>query len=432
MLITAAKERRFTVTAHPEASARAELEAVRRRERHAAAVARTAARVASERSLPTTLRALAQEILQADGLAGVQVLTNEHADDTLHMLGVAGFAASGQRVFFSRLVECQRRGAELRMLEVMRTGEPVVVRHRYATVMEDPAWEPLREYHRSPVWDDFASLPITVRQHTIGILNVFFTPGTEVDDDGFDFLAAMAEQAGLAIDYASLLEQERSAVQREERQRLARDLHDSVVQQVFSMGMLTQALKVLSEGQRPEAMTRIREIATDLEEITGSVLLDLRGLVAQLRPGALTGEGLADAVAKLGATTHRQTGIDVEIQLDEVAGSLEAALVDDLYFVIAEAVHNAIKHAAPDVVVIQLVRDAEGTLELLIRDHGDEQPPGPAIEVEDTGAGHGLNFMRERVERWHGEFRIGAGPQGRGTEVRALIPHHVAITEEES
>lgn len=420
------------MTIHPDTTTMAELEAVRRRERHAAAVARTAARVASERSLPATLRALAEEILQADGLAGVQVLTNEHSGDQLHMLGVAGFPASGQRAFFSRLLECQRRGARLRMLEVMETGEPVIMPHRYATVMEDPAWEPLREYHRSPEWDAFASLPITVRTRTIGILNVFFTPGTHIDDDGFEFLAAMAEQAGLAIDYASLLEQERHTVQREERQRLARDLHDSAVQQVFSMGMMTQALKVLSEGNRPERMTRIREISTDLEEITASVLQDLRGLVAQLRPSPLTGGGLADAVAKLAATTHRQTGIDVDVHLDDVAASLDAPMAEDLYYVAAEAVHNAIKHAAPDVITIRLERGEPGTLELLIRDHGTDPHPVHPEAGTDSGEGHGLEFMRERVERWHGELTVAPSYNGAGTDVLAVVPHHIVTLEEDA
>lgn len=405
----------------------AELEAIRRRERRAAVVARTAARVASERSLPATLRALATEIQQADGLAGVQVLTNEHSGDKLHMLGIAGFQPSATTAFFSRLMECQRRGADLRMLEAFKTGLPVVIPHRYQEIMEDPAWEPLREYHREPRWDAFASIPIKIRKNTIGILNVFVSPGKQIDEEGFEFLVSMAEQAGLAIDYASLLEQERNAAQREERQRLARDLHDSVVQQVFSMGMLAQTLKVLAEAEdhgRETGATgsaRMREITDDLVDITGSVLKDLRGLVTQLRPSAVTGVGLREAVEKLVASTHRQTGVNFTVDLEEISEGLDHDLAEEIYHVIAEAVHNAVKHSSSDTVSIGLGCEGVDTLALRIRDSGGETADAADSDGWWSGEGNGLTFMRQRVERWHGRLTVQV-EQGVGTLVRAEIP----------
>lgn len=400
-----------------------ELAAIRRRERRAAAVARTAARVASERSLPATLRALAHEILQADGLAGVQVLTNLHPGEKLHMLGIAGFPASRSSAFFSRLMECQSLGADLRMLDVFYSGEPVVIPHRYEAVMNNPAWEPLHEYHRYPEWDAFASVPIKVRQSTIGILNVFVSPGKEIDDEGFEFLTSMAEQAGLAIDYASLLEQERHTAQREERQRLARDLHDSVVQQVFSMGMLAQTLKVLSEGNKPESLERIREITTDLEDITGSVLQDLRGLVAQLRPSAISGVGLREALHKLEDATHRQTGVGFDMSIGPVADEIDGDFAEDIYHVVAEAVHNAVKHSSADLITVAMDLDNEGMIQLYIRDNGGEPERGEVQSEPEIREGHGLSFMRQRVERWRGELTVDLDYGGAGTVVRAEIPH---------
>lgn len=404
----------------PEPLVTAELDAIRRRERRAAAVARTAARVASERSLPATLSALAHEILQADGLAGVQVLTNLHPGEKLHMLGIAGFPASRSSAFFSRLVECQRLGADLRMLDAFSSGEPVVIPHRYEAVMNNPAWKPLHEYHRYPEWDAFASLPIKVRQSTIGVLNVFVAPGKEIDEEGFEFLTSMAEQAGLAIDYASLLEHERNAAQREERQRLARDLHDSVVQQVFSMGMLAQTLKVLSEGSHPESLERIREITTDLEGITSSVLQDLRGLVAQLRPSAISGVGLREALSKLEAATHRQTGVAFDMSVGPVVDEIEGDFAEDIYYVVAEAVHNAVKHSSADLVTVTLDLDPKGMLQVYIRDNGGE--PAGRVRPEPS-EGNGLSFMRQRVERWRGHLMVDLDYGGAGTVVHAQIPH---------
>lgn len=396
----------------------------RQRERRAAAVARTAARVASERSLPATLNALAREILQADGLAGVQVLTNEYSEDKLHMLGMAGFPSSRSGSFHSLLMECRKLGADLRMLDVFESGKPVVIQHRYAAIMSNPAWQPLHDLHRYPEWDAFASIPINVRQNTIGILNVFVKPGKEIDDEAVDFLTSMADQAGLAIDYASLLEEERAAAHREERQRLARDLHDSVVQQIFSMGMLTQTLTVLLAGENSGGSdARARSITDELGAITGSVLKDLRGLVAQLRPSAIEGVGLRGGLSKLAATTHRQTGVKFELHLDPGLDDIDGELAEDLYHVAAEAVHNAVKHSTADLVDLRC--DVEGgRIVLTVRDNGGphEHDFTAAAAAQD---GHGLGFMRQRIIRWQGSFKVGRGFGNVGTVVRADVPFMV-------
>lgn len=399
-----------------------EMEAVRRRERRAAAVARTAAKVAGERSLPATLRVLAQEILQEDGLAAVQVFTNEHPGDKLHMLGIAGFPASSRSDFYARLMDCQSRGADLRMFDAFRLKKPVIIPHRYEAVMTDPAWKPLHEYHRRPEWDAFASIPITVRQSVIGILNVFVAPGKEIDREALNFLLSMAEQAGLAIDYAFLLEQERNAAHREERQRLARDLHDSVVQKVFSMGMLAQTLTILTERDRAGALPRIRELTTDLESITSSVLSDLRGLVAQLRPSAVGAVGLREALANLEATTHRQTGVTFHSDIGEVADEVFEDFAEDLYQVVAEAVHNAVKHSSAERITVSIDLDDLGRIQLHVRDDGGGLINSAKGSPAQLREGDGLSFMRQRVERWGGQLTVDFEFGGVGTLVHAELP----------
>lgn len=388
------------------------------RERRAAAVARTAARVASEHSLPATLRALAHEILQADELAGVQVLTHGNAGEKLHMLGIAGFQAPRTSDFFARLMECRRRGAELKMLETFRTGQPVLVRDRYTTLMTEPCWEPLRDFHRTPRWEDFAAVPIIARGATIGVLNIFVAVGRTVDDNAFDFFTAMADQAGLAIDYACLLERERITAQQQERERLARDLHDSVVQQIFSAGMLTQTLQVLLS--RENGSTEVHSIVRELEEITQYALADLRALVGHLRPSAVSDEGLSAALEKLAQVTHRQTGTSIDLSLGPGLDGFEEEFADDLYRIVAEAVHNTVKHSSADQITISLDRADEGLLRLYIRDNG-----GGAVTMEadrEDSRGNGLVFMRQRIERWGGELSVHLNFGGAGAVVQALLP----------
>src|SRR5215470_18999453 len=101
----------------------------RHRQRRVAAIARTAATLASQGSLPTILDALAAEVLQTDALAAVQIVTLDATGHQLRIMGSAGFGHWPD--FFDRLMEC-RRGATLRMIEAFGSAEPVLVTNRWA------------------------------------------------------------------------------------------------------------------------------------------------------------------------------------------------------------------------------------------------------------------------------------------------------------
>jgi signal transduction histidine kinase len=403
----------------------------RQQERRAAAVARTAARVASERSLTITLSAMASEVLQTDGLAGVQILAVDESTDKLHVMGSAGFPQSDN--FFSLLMECREQGASLKMLDAFTTGQHVVVHNRYDVVMQDPAWAPLHDVLRHPRWDSFASVPLLVRGRSVGVLNVFFTPGQLVGLANMDFLTTMAEQAAMAIDYASLLERERHTVRRAERQRLARDLHDSVVQQVFSIGMQTQALKVLAERGTEMRAKSVAAVAAELEELTQSALKDLRSLVSQLHPPVVTDKGLVSALRALADNTRRRTDINVELHFSPSVAELDGDLAEDVYFVVAEAVHNAVKHSGAELIGIELAYDpaTSSALQVAVRDDGCGHTAATATRQGQQSGGYGLVSMRQRTDAWGGTLTVDAGPAGTGTVVRASIPIITDTTDRE-
>src|SRR5699024_352882 len=173
----------------------------------------------------------------------------------------------------------------------------------------------------------------------------------------YAFLSSMAEQAAFAIDYASLLDEERQIAQRQERQQLARNLHDSVVQQVFSMGMLSQTVSILAQKNDAKVLERILETSRDLEDITSSVLKDLRMLVAQLKPTVIDEGEFRRALETFQSTTHRQTGLEISTRVDPRVDMLEREFAEDLYHVFAEAVHNADKHITSSVIVIDIDLD---------------------------------------------------------------------------
>ena len=114
----------------------------------------------------------------------------------------------------------------------------------------------------------------------------------------------------MAVDHAALLDRERDVARREERQKLARDLHDSVVQQVFSMMMQARSLGVLVERGLAPAPEKVAQVADDLSRSAEDVLADLRGMVVELRPATGTERGLVSALHSLVDTTRARTELD--------------------------------------------------------------------------------------------------------------------------
>jgi signal transduction histidine kinase len=397
----------------------------RQHQRRLAAIAKAASSVASKRSLVGTLETLAREVARTDSLAGVQVLTTNPAGDRLHVMGAAGFGRAPD--FFDKLMECRALGARLVMLEALETRQPLVVADRYEAVQRDPAWAPLHELMRHPRWDWFASVPLLARGEPVGILNAFFAPGQTVGDTELDFLLAMAEQAAMAVDHAALLDRERDVARREERQKLARDLHDSVVQQVFSMMMQARSLGVLVERGLVPPPEKVAQVAADLSTSAEDVLADLRGMVVELRPATSTERGLVPALRSLVDTTRARTELAVELDVDDPAGELDRLdvdLLEDVYRIVAEALHNSVKHADAGRVVVRLSVAAHGSRRRLVAEVTDDGRGFGGGTDGGTGpasSGLGMTVMQERAARWGGVVRMRDLPSG-GARVQLTLP----------
>jgi signal transduction histidine kinase len=399
----------------------------RLRERRLAAIAKAASSVASKRSLVGTLEALAQEVARTDALAGVQVLTVNSSGDRLHVMGVAGFGRAAD--FFDRLMQCRALGAELKMLEALELRQPLVVPDRYRQTMQDPAWAPLHDLLRHPRWEWFVSVPLLVRGEPVGILNAFYAPGQVVGATELEFLLAMAEQAAMAVDHAAQRERERDVARREERQKLARDLHDSVVQQVFSMMMQARSLGVLVARGLPPTPDKVAQVADDLSSSAEAVLADLRGMVVELRPAATAVGGVRAALRSLVDTTAARTGVDVALDIDDpddAMASLDDDLLEDAYRIVAEALHNSVKHADAARIRVRLGVSYHGRRRRLVAEVADD---GRGLSTENVVAhtgdsassGLGMTVMRERAARWGGTVRV-LQPAHGGTTVRLSLP----------
>lgn len=391
----------------------------RRQQERLAAITRAASSVADSGSLRATLDAVAHEIVVTANIAAVQILAVDDPAHELRLLGMAGFGDAPD--FIERLSACRRRGALVLFLEAIKTRRPVVVGHRKAAIMADPRWAPLHEIMDRPDWEGFVSLPMIVRGRTVGVINTYYVPGEDPCSDALAFLEAMADHAAVAVDTASLLSQTRSQAQEQERRRLSRELHDSAVQQLFSMRMQARALRAQADraGSDPAAVCGAAE---EIAQLSESALADLRRLVFELRPLDLGEQSLIDAVRAHAASLETRTGMEVRVQAAsglEPNGGID--LQEDLYRIIQEALHNVVKHARATSVDIRFATDNGDGLLIEISDNGSGPgvaPGGAAATRQDR---LGLVSMRERAERWGG--RLVAGPrQAGGWTVKATLP----------
>jgi signal transduction histidine kinase len=189
---------------------------------------------------------------------------------------------------------------------------------------------------------------------------------------------------------------------------------------------------VLAERGDAVPAAAVTRIAGEVSELSGTVLADLRAMVHELRlaPSADLG-GLEEAIRALTESTANRTGLTFRLSGGQGLDRVRGELAEDVYRIVAEAVHNVVRHAGAGKVTIRLsIRDERLTATVADDGRGIGQvPPGPGQTdtgqrdpgQRDTGAGYGLTTMRERAERWGGTVTVGPG-RSSGTVVRLRVP----------
>ena len=196
----------------------------------------------------------------------------------------------------------------------------------------------------------------------------------------------------------------------QERAHLARELHDSVTQALFSMGLTLRTLELLLAID-PEAA---REKLVELRELQKDALAEMRTLIFELRPSSLESDGLVQAIRTHATAVQRRTGLVIVVDaepLDRLALTAEEAL----YRIAQEALHNVVKHANASNATIRIWREGE-QVRLSVTDDGS------GFDPDSVPRGHlGLIGMRQRVDLVGGELRV-ESKAGRGTRIEASVP----------
>jgi signal transduction histidine kinase len=198
----------------------------------------------------------------------------------------------------------------------------------------------------------------------------------------------------------------------QERNRLARNLHDSVTQTIFTMTMTTEAARILFDHNPTRAAPQLDK----LQELARSALAEMRSLISELRPTTVAQQGLIPALHHHIATLERQHGLIVALY---VTGEprLSEKHTERLFRVVQEALNNVVKHAQTDKASVTLRFEDHRTF-VQVQDHGKGFVPDDVR----SKAGHiGLSTMRERVEMMGGTLTIDSRP-GQGTRVVVEVP----------
>jgi signal transduction histidine kinase len=210
-----------------------------------------------------------------------------------------------------------------------------------------------------------------------------------------------------------LLEELRTAQRRlqelaitEERNRLAREMHDSVKQQVFAAIMQLGAARAVIDHDVPSAKSHLMEA----EQLAGQARNELTSLINELRPVALEGKGLAAALRTYVADWSRQSNITADVRA-QAERPMPPAVEQALMRIAQEALANVARHSQATTVEVGLTSDGDVTI-LTIADNGR------GFDLETTQKGVGLDSMRERVEALSGRLHVESTP-GAGTRITA-------------
>ncbi len=282
---------------------------------------------------------------------------------------------------------------------VMETGKPVVIRD---------VWDDKRVNHQIMEMESIQSLmrvPIQSEEEIYGVLTVAYTTLQDFGEEPQRLFEALAQRAAIAIEQAQLQDQAQKTAVYEERQRLARDLHDAVTQTLFSASLVSEVLPSLWEKDPELGRSRLNV----LNELTKGALAEMRTLLFELRPSALAAADLEELIRQLAASLIGRARLPVDLEI-QGSGDISPEAKVVFYRVAQEALNNIAKHAQASHVHIRLTRSSSG-IELVVEDDGI------GFDPKTVSSDHlGLRIMQERADSIGAALHVESG-KDKGTRL---------------
>jgi len=368
--------------------------------RAATALAQVATNMAVTQPIERMLEAVARSVVEATDAVAASVFLLED-QRTLRTAGTWGLPIG----FFDAMDAAAQAGATRPALEAIAKQADFMYED-----LSDPAFAPAHSVVRDVPWKLVVTIPMIHGGRSLGALSAYFRPGQRPSEPTMTFFHAIAALAASSAEIFRLVSASQHQVALEERQHLARELHDSVSQALYGIALGARSARNRLSRDPPRAVEPLDYILGLAE----AALADMRSLILELQPEALEREGLVGALAKRVDAIKGRYGIDVSADLPEEP-PIPVDTKQAMYRIAQEALHNVVKHSRAKHASVRLRIDSDAV----------------AMEVVDDGEGFdpsgsypdhfGLQSMRERAESRGGGFQVESRP-GEGTTVRVRVP----------
>jgi PAS domain S-box-containing protein len=274
---------------------------------------------------------------------------------------------------------------------------------RSANTPQDPSYQYIRS---------LLVVPLKVKERLIGVVRIDHSAPHAYTPQHATLVLAFANQAAVAIENARLYARAQDMAALEERQRLARELHDSVTQALYGVTLYAEAAtRLLAAGEQDATTAYLHEVRTTAQE----ALQEMRLLIFELRPPILEQEGLVAALqARLAAVEGRVPGLVTTVDAQSEL-RLPAPIEEALYRIAQETLNNVLKHAKAHTIAVSLHQEGS-TVALEIADDG----AGFDRATAERRGGFGLRGMAERAAQVGGAVTVQSAP-GHGTVVRVEV-----------
>lgn len=257
----------------------------------------------------------------------------------------------------------------------------------------------------------FISAPIFGRQGALGLISFFSKKPNAFTHDELSLLTSIANHISIAVENNRLHQKADEAIIIEERQRLARELHDSISQLLYSQLLFSGASLKLIDNSDPELL---KSYLFRLSDVADQAFKEMRLMIYSLRPQVLESVGLIGALQQRLNTVEQRAGMQTNLLVEGV-DNLPTLIEDGLFRITQEALNNALKHASASSIIVRLEKSDQAIL-LEVSDNGVGFDRNNVIE------GIGLSSMEERAKQIGGNLQIETSP-GKGTVIRAIIDH---------
>ena len=289
-----------------------------------------------------------------------------------------------------------------------RTGDPILTPD-----LKAPSIVP--QELRAAEYRSYLGAQLRARGAPQGLLSCFKESNAQFLINEVSLLVALGEQLGVVVENHRLYQATRSVAVLEERERLARDMHDSVTQSLYGLTLFARSGR---EAAEDGDMSRVEQSLARLEEHSSNALREMRLSLYRLQPLMIENEGLVKALEYRLDSVERRLGIDPELQADREI-DLSLGTSEELYRIAIEALNNVLKHAEATIVKVSVL-SGNGEITVEVRDNGR------GFEPNEVQPGMGLKSMRERAEVLKGRLEISSAA-GEGTLVRITIDDGIEV-----